>query len=166
DLFEEGDPLVGDDLGADNDAGPARAADDAPEDVPPAVRIRAPSSLGLTVLLDASVREVAVNLSWGDYVTVPPLKNEELLDENADAPEVVWDRVPGSATMRVPVPADGMRTTITVPNSGGAQRPSGALQLELHARPYDVREPDGRKRSLRVLTLMIVNRRSSVRRRY
>ena len=40
DLFEEGDPLVGDDLGADSDAGPARAADDAPEDVPPAVRIR------------------------------------------------------------------------------------------------------------------------------
>src|ERR1700675_4234168 len=34
DLFEEGDPLVGDDLGADSDATPARAADDAPEDAP------------------------------------------------------------------------------------------------------------------------------------
>ena len=166
DLFEEGDPLVGDDLGADSDASPARAADDAPEDVPPAVRIRAPSSLGLTVLLDASVREVEVNLSWGDYVTVPPLSHEELLDEKADAPEVVWDRVPGNATLRASVPADGKRTTIIVPNSGGAQRPSGALQLELHARPYEVTEPDGTKRSLRVLTVMVVNRRSSVRRRY
>jgi hypothetical protein len=165
-LFEEGDPLVGDDLGGDTEAGPARAADDAPEDVPPAVRIRAPSSLGLTVLLDASVREVEVILSWGDYVTVPPLRDEELLDEKAEAPEVVWDRVPGGATRRVPVPSDGTRTTITVPSSGGAQRPSGALQLELHARPYDVTEPDGTKRSLRVLTVMVVNRRSSVRRRY
>jgi hypothetical protein len=166
DLFEEGDPLVGDDLGADSDAGPARAADDTPEDTPPAVRIRAPSSLGLTVLLDASVREIEVNVSWGDYVTVPPLSHEQLLDESADAPEVVWDRVPGSATRRVPVPADGKRTRIIVNNSGGAQRPSGALELELHARPYEVMEADGTKRNLRVLTVMLVNRRSSVRRRY
>lgn len=165
-LFEEGDPLVGDDIGGDTEAGPARAADDAPEDVPPAVRIRAPSSLGLTVLLDASVREVEVNLSWGDYVTVPPLSEEELLSENAGAPEVVWDRVPGDETRKVPVPADGKRTTIAVPNSGGAQRPFGALQLELHARPYEVTEPDGAKRSLCVLTVMAVNRRNSVRRRY
>jgi hypothetical protein len=165
-LFEEGDPLVGDDLGADSDAGSARAADDAQEDLPPAVRIRAPSSLGLTVLLDASMREVEVKLSWGDYVTTPPLSDEELLDEMANAPEVVWDRVPGNAILRAPVPADGRRHTITVPNSGGVQRPSGALQLELHARPYEVTEPDGTTRSLRVLTVMLVNRRSSVRRRY
>lgn len=165
-LFEEGDPLVGDDLGGDAEAGPARAADDAPEDVPPAVRIRAPSSLGLTVLLDASVREVEVNLSWGDYVTVPLLSEEELLSDDAESPEVVWDRVPGNETLKVPVPTSGKRTTVTVPNSGGAQRPSGALQLELHARPYEVTEPEGTKRSLRVLTVMVVNRRSSVRRRY
>jgi Helicase conserved C-terminal domain len=166
DLFEEGDPLVGDDHGADSDVGPARAADDAPEDVAPAVRVRAPSSLGLTVLLDSSVREVEVHLSWGDYVTVPPLNDEELLDEKAGAPDVVWDRISGAATRRVPVPLDGNRATIAVPNSGGAQRPSGALALELHARPYEVTEPEGTKRSLRVLTIMVVNRRSSVRRRY
>lgn len=166
DLFEEGDPLVGDDLGADSDAGPARAADDAPEDLAPAVRIRAPSSLGLTVLLDAAVTEVDVNLCWGDYVTLPPLSEEELLDDKAEAPEVEWERVPGSATLRVPVPTDGQRRTITIPDSRGAQRPSGALQIEAHARPYDVTEPDGTKRALRVLTLMVVNRRSSVRRRY
>jgi hypothetical protein len=166
-LFDEGDPQVGDDRGADSDTGPARAADDAPDDEAPVVRIRAPSSVGLTVMLDASVREVEVNLSWGDYVTVPPLSHEELLDEKAEAPEVVWDRVPGNATLRVAVPTGGNRPPpITVPGSGGAQRPSGALQLELHARPYDVTQPDGTKRSLRVLTVMVVNRRSSVRRRY
>jgi hypothetical protein len=166
DIFEEGDPLVGDDVGGDNEAGPARAADDAPEDVPPAVRIRAPSSLGLTVLLDASVRDIEVNLSWGDYVTVPPLSEHELLDEKGDTPDVVWDRVPGNATLRVMIPADGKRNAIIVPDSGGAQRPSGALQLELYARPYELTEPDGTKRNLRVLTVMVVNRRSSVRRRY
>ena len=46
------------------------------------------------------------------------------------------------------------------------QRPSGALQIEAHARPYEVEEPDGSKRELRVLTIMVVNRRSPVRRRY
>ena len=92
---EEGDPYFGDDMGGDAETGPARAADDRPEDDPPAAPIRAPSSLGLTVLLDASVTEVAVKLSWGDYVTVPPLSPEKLLDEKADAPEVVWDRIPG-----------------------------------------------------------------------
>ncbi len=166
DLFEEGDPLVGDDLGGDSDAGPARAADDAEADLPPAVRIRAPSSLGLTVLLDAAVGEVEVELCWGDYVTSPPLSAEQLLDEAADAPDVEWERVPGQATLRVPVPTDGRRNTVTVPNSGGAQRPSGALQIEAHARPYAIVEPNGTARSLHVLTLMVVNRRSSVRRRY
>ena len=102
DLFEEGDPVVGDDLGSDADTGRARAADDAQEDLAPVVRIRAPSSLGLTVLLDASVREVEVNLSWGDYGTVAPLDELQLLDEKAEAPEVLWERVPGSATLKVP----------------------------------------------------------------
>ncbi|HEX5958887.1 MAG TPA: hypothetical protein VFY92_09565, partial [Hyphomicrobiaceae bacterium] len=166
DLLDEGDPQVSDDRGADSDTGPARAADDAPDDEAPVVRIRAPSSVGLTVLLDASVRGVEVNLSWGDYVTVPPLSPEELLDEKLTARKVDWQRVPGNATLPVPVPPDGVRNKIVVPESGGALRPSGALQLEVHARPYDMTQPDGSKRSLRVLTLMVVNRRSSVPRRY
>ncbi|MBN9346895.1 MAG: DISARM system helicase DrmA [Devosia sp.] len=166
DFFEEGDPVVGDDLGSDAETGRARAADDAQEDLAPVVRIRAPSSLGLTVLLDASVREVEVNLSWGDYVTVPRLDELQLLDEKADAPEVLWERVPGNETLKVAVPTDGKRASIFVPNSGGRQRSSGALELVLYARPYDITEPDGTKHSLRVLTIMVVNRRSSVRRRY
>ena len=59
----------------------------------------------------------------------------------------MWHRVPGRRRFRVPVPADGKRTTIIVPDSGGAQRPCGALALELHARPYEVTQPDGTKRS-------------------
>lgn len=164
-LPEEGDPYFGDDLSGDAEVGPVRAADDTPEDEPPAIHIRAPSSLGLTVLLEASVTEVEVVLSWGDYVTVPPLSEEQLLGETTRSPEVVWDRVPCAATLRVPVPTGGRRT-ITVPESGGAQRPSGALQVEVHARPYEMQEADGTRRSLRVLTIMVVNRRSSVRRRY
>ena len=143
DLLDEGDPLVGDDRGADSETGPARAADDAPDDEAPVVRIRAPSSVGLTVLLDASVREVEVNLSWGDYVTVPPSERPRSCSTRRRMPGSRVAARAGQRDVLVPVPADGSRSTITVPNSGGAQRPSGALQLELHARPYDVTEPDG-----------------------
>lgn len=165
-LPEEGDPMFGDDAGGDAEAGPARAADDAPDDEAPTVRVRAPSSLGLTVLLDSSIQEVDVTLDWGDYVTIPPLDEDQLLDELAAAPEVEWQRVPGSANRRVPVPEDGRRRAIMVPSSGGAQRPAGGLVLEVHARPYAVVEADGTHRSLRVVTIMVVNRRSPVRRRY
>ena len=164
-LEEEGNPIFGDDDSGDAETGPARAADDQPDDEPPAVRVRAPSSLGLTVLLDASVNEVEVKLSWGDYVTIPPVSEEALLDDKASAPDVEWKRVPSEALFRVPVPRNGRGPRITVPGSGGAHRPSGALQIEAHARPYTVRDADGSPRELRVLTLMIVNRRSSVRRR-
>jgi hypothetical protein len=164
-LGEEGDPYFGDDIGGDAETGPARAADDRPEDDPPAAPIRAPSSLGLTVLLDASVAEVTVKLSWGDYVTVPPLSPEKLLDDADDAPEVVWDRIPGEANLSIPVPVNGRRSKIPVPGSSGVRRPSGALQIEAHARPYEVQEPDGSRRKLRVLTIMVVNRRNPVRRR-
>jgi hypothetical protein len=68
---DEGDPLVGEDEGADPETGRARAADDPLPDEPSATKVRAPSSCGLTVLIDASVREIEVALTWGDYVTIP-----------------------------------------------------------------------------------------------
>ena len=47
---DEGDPLFGEDEGADPETGRARAADDPPPDEPSASKVRAPSSCGLTVL--------------------------------------------------------------------------------------------------------------------
>ena len=62
-IQEEGDPLFGEDEGADAETGSARAADDPPADEPAARKVRAPSSCGLTVLIDAAVKEIEVTLT-------------------------------------------------------------------------------------------------------
>jgi len=166
---EEGDPAFGDDEGADPESGRARAADDAPADEPSSRPRRLPSSLGLTVLVDAAVEAVDVTLTWGDYATEPPLPPEVLADESAQFDpkyrDVHWCRVPGEAHLRLPVP-DGRGPSMPLAGTGGAQRPSGALVLEAHARPYDVKQPDGSVARVRALTVMVVNRRSPVRRRF
>ena len=141
-----------------------------PDDEPSARKSRVPSSCGLTVLVDASVREVEVSLSWGDYVTVPPLPDEVFTDEKAQYDpayrNVQWQRVPGQATLRLPVPENGRGRPVLVPGSAGAQRAGGALVLEAHARPYTLDQPDGTKRHLMALTVMVVNRRDNTRRRF
>lgn len=166
---DEGDPVLGDDENGDPEAGPARAADDAPPDDPPARSRRLPSSQGLTVLLDAAVEEVEVLLTWGDYATEPPLPPEVFLDGKAQFDpvyrDVHWRRVPGEARVRLRVP-DGRGEPVKVPGSGGAQRPSGCLTIEAHARPYGIRQPDGSVVQVRALTVMVVNRRSPIRRRF
>ena len=167
---EEGDPLFGADEGADPETGKARAPDDAVADEPSARPRRVPSSLGLTVLLDAAVREVEVTLDWGDYATMPPQPDHVLLDETKHHEESLkglqWQRVPGQAVLRVPVPVDGRGERILVPGSAGAQPRGGALAIETHARPYPVQQPDGTLRQLRVLTVMVVNRRGGQHRRF
>src|SRR6516164_4888165 len=83
-IEDEGDPHFGDEAAdPETGTGGGRAADDPPDDEPSARKSRVPSSCGLTVLVDASVREVEVTLSWGDYVTIPPLPDEVFIDENA-----------------------------------------------------------------------------------
>jgi hypothetical protein len=168
---DEGDPLLTDEA-SDPETGTAggRAADDAPDDEPSARKSRVPSSCGLTVLVDASVREVEVTLSWGDYVTVPPLPDEVFTDERSQYDpayrNVQWQRVPGQATLRLPVPENGRGRPPLVPGSAGAQRAGGALVLEAHARPYSLDQPDGTKRHLMAMTVMVVNRRNNTRRRF
>jgi len=105
-IEEEGDPLFGADEGADPETGRARAADDPPADEPAARKVRAPSSCGLTVLIDASVEEIEVVLSWGDYVTIPPVPEAVFVDPSAQFDPayrtVQWQRIPGEATIRLP----------------------------------------------------------------
>ena len=168
---DEGDPLLTDEASdPETGTGGGRAADDAPDDEPSARKSRVPSACGLTVLVDASVREVEVSLSWGDYVTVPPLPDEVFTDEKAQYDpayrNVQWQRVPGQATLRLPVPENGRGRPVLVPGSAGAQRTGGALVLEAHARPYTLDQPDGTKRHLMALTVMVVNRRDNTRRRF
>jgi hypothetical protein len=169
-LEDEGDPLVGNDEASDPESGGGRAADDAPDDEPSARKSRVPSSCGLTVLVDASVRDVEVTLSWGDYVTIPPLPEEVFTDEKSQFDpayrHVQWQRVPGKTSVRLSVPENGRGKPVVVAGSGGTQRPSGALTLEAHARPYTLEQPDGTKRHLRAMTVMVVNRRNNTRRRF
>src|SRR5712671_2411305 len=111
-LEDEGDPLLSDEASdPETGTGGGRAADDAPDDEPSARKSRVPSSCGLTVLVDASVHDVEVTLIWGDYVTVPPLPDEVFVDEKAQFDpayrNVQWQRVPGQATLRLPVPENG-----------------------------------------------------------
>jgi hypothetical protein len=130
-LKDEGDPLFGEDEAADPETGGGRAADDAPPDEPSARKSRVPSSCGLTVLVNASVREVEVTLTWGDYVTIPPLPEAAFTDETAQFNpafrDVEWQRVPGRAVLALPVPENGRGAPVIIPDSAGAQRPRGAL---------------------------------------
>jgi hypothetical protein len=169
-IEDEGDPHFGDEAAdPETGTGGGRAADDPPDDEPSARKSRVPSSCGITVLIDASVEEVEVSLSWGDYVTVPPLPEEIFLDEkkqfNPSYRNVQWQRVPGHAKLRLRVP-NGRGRPVIVPGSAGVQRPGGALYLEAHARPYTLDQPDGSKRNVMALTVMVVNRRNSTRRRF
>jgi hypothetical protein len=170
-IEDEGDPHFSDEpADPETGIGGGRAADDTPDDEPSARKTRVPSSCGLTVLVDASVEEVEVSLSWGDYVTVPPLPEEVFVDEKKQFDpsyrNVQWQRVPGQATLRLAVPKDGRGRPMIVPGSAGVQRPGGALYLDAHARPYTLDQPDGSKRNVMALTVMIVNRRNNTRRRF
>jgi hypothetical protein len=111
-----------------------------------------------------------VTLHWGDYVTIPPLPEAVFIDEKAQFDpayrNVQWHRVPGRATLLLPSPENGRGQRVIVPGSAGVQRPGGALVLEAHARPYTLDQPDGTKRHLRALTVMVVNRRKSARWRF
>jgi hypothetical protein len=170
-IEDEGDPLFSEEPSdPETGIGGGRAADDAPDDEPSARKSRVPSSCGLTVLVDASVREVEVALSWGDYVTIPPLPDEVFIDEKAQYDpayrNVQWQRVPGQATLPLPVPENGRGRPVLIPGSSGAQRPGGALFVLAHARPYTLDQPDGTKRQVKALTVMVINRRNNTRRRF
>jgi hypothetical protein len=167
---DEGDPLLPEEApDPETGTGGGRAADDPADDEPSARKSRVPSSCGLTVLVDAATTEVDVAVSWGDYVTIPPLPDEVFVDDKASFDpayrNVQWQRMPGQATLRLPVP-EGRGRAKLIPGSPGAQRPGGALFLEAHARPYTLDQADGTRRRLMALTVMVVNRRTNTRRRF
>jgi len=106
---DEGDPLLPEEApDPETGTGGGRAADDPADDEPSARKSRVPSSCGLTVLVDAATTEVDVAVSWGDYVTIPPLPDEVFVDDKASFDpayrNVQWQRMPGQATLRLPVP--------------------------------------------------------------
>src|SRR5262249_6794443 len=114
--------------------------------------------------------EVQATLSWGDYVTVPPLPDEVFINEKAQFDpkyrNVQWQRVPGRAKLLVSVPRNGRGRRMIVEGSAGAQRPGGARYIEANARQYARAQADGTVRNVRAITVMVVNRRNNTRRRF
>ena len=153
-------------------AGGAAGDEDAPE-APNTRRRFLPSSLGLTVLLPLGVSELQAVVSWGDYVTEPPLPpgillpepvSEQTMEEGPQedakkprAPKVDWVRMPREARVRIPI-ADGL-TSIIVPESAAPLVPGGALQLTVHARSFTLETPEGGQEQGRAVTVFVVNRR-------
>ena len=116
------------------------------------------------------MKEIEVALSWGDYVTIPPLPEAVFEDEKAQFDPayrtVQWQRVAGEATIRLPCRRTAAARRCPRPSSAGRQRPGGALVVEAHARPYTLELPDGSRRNLRAVTVTVVNRRKATQRRF
>ena len=76
----------------------AAAGDDEPSEAPVTHRRFLPSSIGLTVLLPMDVVSIEARVSWGDYVTEPPLPEGTLLsgdnEDGSSGRHVRWVRVP------------------------------------------------------------------------
>jgi hypothetical protein len=74
------------------------AGDDEPSEAPVTHRRFLPSSIGLTVLLPMDVVSIEARVSWGDYVTEPPLPEGTLLsgdnEDGSSGRHVRWVRVP------------------------------------------------------------------------
>jgi hypothetical protein len=159
---EGGNAVEGETAGADN-GGPAER--------PAHYRRFMPSSLGLTVMVPANVRTLDVRVTWGDYhaEAEPPLGWEEITDDSrsaAERREVVWQRVPREARVRLEVPPDGERINTDVPDSAVEQVPESGLELVVHARSLTVSDPDRGPIPVRTITIFLVNRRRVVRRVY
>lgn len=161
----------------DVDGAGGAAGDAEAPDAPNTKRRFLPSSIGLTVLVDPDIAEVAAKISWGDYRTEPRLDEALLLpDEPKEAgedgkkkrierPSVDWVRAAKERVVKIPI-RDGRGERIVVPESAAEQRRGGGLVLETHSRVFTYPTPaDGTER-VRALTVFLVNRRSAVHRFY
>jgi len=146
---------------------PGRAEDDTEADTGSTARRLMPNSLGLTVLLRPEITEIEAVITWGDYVTEPPVDEVVLTDDQAKhTPQVEWRRISRNAHVRLKIEDGRSPKPIVVPDSAAPQVKGGGLGLETHARIYTVEQPDGTHEQVRALTVLLVNRRRPARRRY
>ena len=155
------DPSAQEELDPEADApDPAGAGgavgDDETPDAPNTPRRFLPSSIGLTVLVDPDVTEIEANVTWGDYLTEPPLPENVLIGESepeeigADGKRkrkarvaVEWVRIPKARTVTIKLTKEGRASPIVVPESAAEQRRGGGLMLESHSRIFEYVTPDG-----------------------
>jgi hypothetical protein len=156
------------------------APDDGASERPP-MRAFEPSSLGLTVLLPHGARELQARITWGDYVTEPPLDEavfmpdlREAAIEAGEGPKeparssLDWRRIPREERLTIPLAGrpDGGPRTILIPNSTAPQVPGGALQLVVSVRPTKLAGIDSAHRDLLAVSVFLVNARAEVLRRF
>lgn len=144
------------DLAGDADT---QGDDDAPPEKAASRRVFLPSSLGMSVLLPATVQELSVTVRWGDYIpedvasreastsdeskgtaaaaSVPGAQKSagthhvDSQDSDGVRVDAVWCREPREVQVRLGLPATGSKPTkLEVPGSEG-------LQLYAHARASD-----------------------------
>lgn len=160
--------------------GPGNAADDGASDRPP-MRSFVPSSLGLTVLLPLTAKTLEARVTWGDYVTEPPLDDavflpeaRERANEAGEKPKeplkssLDWRRIPGD--QRIPINLGdiqaGVPHHIVVPASAAPQVPGGGLELVVMVRPAQTADIDGVRDDVLAVSVFLVNARSETLRRF
>jgi hypothetical protein len=145
----------------------------------PPVRSFQPSSLGLTGLLPRDARRLQARVTWGDYVTEPPLEGallfeeaREAADARGDAPKpparntLDWRRIPREQPLTLALsPGDGPQR-IVVPESAAPMAPGGGLEIVVSARAIDTAGIDGVKRELLAVSVFLVNARPEALRRF
>lgn len=153
------------------------AGEDAGLAEPPPRRSFEPSSIGLTVLLSRDTTSIGARVTWGDYVTEPPLaaalvnpeereaaaKEKRKIDEPSRS-SLQWRRLPQERRMTIPI-TPGLNKYI-VPESAAPAYPGGALELTVSVRPTHTAGIDGQRRELLAVSVFLVNRRSEALRRY
>ena len=155
-------------------AGRGVPADEGANERPPS-RSFEPSSLGLTVLLPRDTREIEARITWGDYVTEPPLPEAVFLPAKREAAAAAgerpqeplkkslsWRRIPREerVTIDLGAGAAGKVQTIELWNSSAPQMPGGCLQLVVSCRPTQTSGIDDVRRDLLAVSVFLVNARA------
>ena len=144
DAEEEMDQAADEAAGADDGAAPERAT---------TRRIFLPSSMGLSLLVEAEVEALDVTVSWGDYRAEEQTAGGEDDGDGTggrkSSSRVVWRRTPRQEVLRIAL-ADGLKKA-WIPGSDG-------LELVRLVRPTKVRTETG-DRGVRAISLFVVNRR-------
>lgn len=152
-------------------------AQDQQSSEPPPRRSFEPSSIGLTVLLPRSATALDARVTWGDYVTEPPLESalvnpEEREEANSQGRalneparnSLAWRRLPRERKLTIPLRLGA--SEIIIPESAAPAYPGGALKLTVLVRETHTAGIDGKQRDLFAVSVFLVNRRNEALRRY
>lgn len=160
--------------------GSGSAVDDGASERPP-MRSFVPSSLGLTVLLPRSAKTLQARVTWGDYVTEPPLDKAVFLpDEREKAVQageqpkeppkssLDWRRIPREERLTIDLATlqEGIPQRIVVPESAAPQVPGGGLELVVTVRPAQTAGIDGIRDDVLAVSVFLLNARPETYRRF